>query len=277
MTQYMSVGGLTAIQAEQMNMSIRLASDGLTFAISYNARPQEIFTRGHLPLGYGYRSWSEAVRELFYAHPELSLPYRQVDLYYEPMYSVLVPEELYDPADPAVWLRTIEAEERVSGDSYVYLGRRIIDEEKVIVSAWYADLYQFVHRTHLQLHTHPYYMPVLERRKLISRQRSGAELCMLIRPEGVDCFILQAGELIFLNSFTFVNTQEQTDLVGELTYYTFSIWRSMGLSTTESHLYLSYPLGAKPEESPLRATAERLCGELSSRLAHIETEALSWL
>lgn len=259
-----SVGGLNATRAEQMYMSIRLKSDGLTFAVGYGTEPIGMAT---LPLA-GYGDLGEAVREQFFTHPELSFPYREVIVYFEPMYSVLVPRELYDPQSSDMWCGALS--EDTSGIESI--GYPLPDESKVIVSAWSADLYQFLHRTHLRLRMIPYYVSLIERRKIITRQLQGAELCVSLRRDGADCFVLRAGELVFLNNFSWVNAHSQEDMLGELKFYTFSLWHSIALSADADSLLLAYPIG----DQMLQEVAQGALVELSTRIARTEELAHTW-
>lgn len=230
---------LDAVQAEQYNMSIRLSSDGLTFALSYSSSPQATLERGTLSLEPGYASAEEAVRELLYRHPELTLPFDQVTLYYEPYFSTLVPSELYEAHQASHWLSIVGGKDW-EGAPYQCLTHALSDEPKVIVSAWSEGLYQFLRRMHLQLTTIPYYVPIIERVRRYSRQHTGCDLYVLVRREGMDVVALRAGEVIYLNTFGWAMPEDRTTLVGEAIFYTFSLWRSLGLEGEADSLHLLY-------------------------------------
>lgn len=267
------ISGITATEAEQMNMSIRLLSDGLTFILSNSTESQEIISHGHLLLERHYQGEEEAVRELFFAHPELCLPYRSVTFHYAPIYSVLAPEELFAPAEAMHWLSSALGGNKPVLEQLWATHYTLVDEAKVIVSAIDTDLYRFLQRTHLQLYVAPYYAPILEGRKPTSRSHSGVELSVVLRSGGSDCFALRSGETIFLNSFTWVNPSSSEDTLGELTYYISSLWRNLGLNGHTDRLYITYPSDSLVEER----TAERLGATLATRIAHIHTEPFGYL
>lgn len=244
---------LDAVRAEQMSMSMRLTSYGLTFAYGHSANDRH---EGILPLDTRTTSLEEAVRELFFVYPELCYPYQSVKVYYTPQHSVLVPRDLYQSSDVGGWLHGVGLNKGLQA-----LGYPLREEPKVIVGAWSAELYQFLCRTHLQLHFEPYYIALLEARRLESRLGSYDELVLSLRPEGVDCLVLRSGELIFVNSFGWTTLEEQARL-GEAVYYSFAIWQSMGLRAEHDAIHVVYP----PDHSDTEALGKHLMDELALRI-----------
>lgn len=238
------VGRLDAIQAEQYNMSIRLLSDGLAFALSYSSS-EAVVEQGVLPLGDGYGSPEEAVRELMYRHPELLLPYHRVSLYYEPYFSTLIPGELFSSGELQAWVEIVGGMQW-QGRPYQSLSYELADEPQVIASAWSVELYQFFRRTHLQLTAIPYYVPLLSSCRVASRQQQGTDLYLLLRIEGMEVFALREGALTYLNTFYWTMPSEARTIEDEVIFYVFSLWRSLALHAEQDRIHLCY-LDSRPE------------------------------
>lgn len=228
----------SVIEAEQKYMSIRLQSYGLTFAIADQpVALSELIQVGHtLPLETGHDTLASAVQSLYYTHPELSLPYHQVYLYYIPEQSVLVPESLHSEADASAWIEIVGGLER---EPMQVLSYALPSERKVMVSAWDAPLYQYLKRTHLQLRAIPYIAPLLEHLRPESRQHIGRTLVVSLRPEGMDCALLRSGDTEMLNTYRWVSPHDLDACASEAVYYILSLSQSAGLDLLNDPLLLS--------------------------------------
>lgn len=251
---------LDAVRAEQMSMSMRLTSYGLTFAYGLSADERH---EGNLPLDTRNTSLLEAVRELFFVYPELCYPYQSVRVCYTPQYSVLVPRDLYQSSDASAWLEGVGL-----GEGLQALGYALGEEPKVIVGAWPSELYQFFSRTYLQLHFEPYYIALLQERQLKSRLEACTELCVSLRLEGMDCLVVRMGELIFVNSFAWTALEQDVRL-GEAVYYVFAIWQSLGLSVESDAIYVATPC----DHAQTQALGESLTRELAQRVRRVDLGA----
>lgn len=255
-----ALGVLDAIEAEQIDMSIRLRPDGLTFALSRSLSneleslpPEEAFTLGFEP---GHPSLRHAVEQALYLHPELTLPYRRVSISYTPLCSVLVPTDLYRDGEASDWLRPIIGNSLL-GDAYATLTYTLPSEGKVLLSAMPQDLYSYLRRTYLQVDFTPYYIPALEVYQRRSREQAGEKLCLIVRPDGMDVLALRSGELRLINTFSWTKQQDHLSVLDELLFYTFSLWRSLGLDTEQDELVLlaaasHLPLGLLAQEAQER-------------------------
>lgn len=256
---------LDAIQAEQVNMSIWLRSDGLTFAQSY---PQDLsqgegLSRGSFDFARGYASITEPLEELLYTQPELGLPYRRVRLALSPLASVLVPNALYQTEEQAGWMKLVLGED-YQGQSYHICAYPLEDEGKQLIFAVPAELYSLLARTYLQLELIPYYIPLLEGRKLASRSTEGRELTLMMSREGLEVFVLEAGQLSLLNAYRWMRQGDEEAILGELSFYVFALWRSLGLSPEADRLLLCH----NSEDGEGIALAQRAQDLLSARLPH---------
>lgn len=268
---------LDAVQAEQVDMSIWLRSDGLTFAQSYasdtlgrqvpkggEANSWGLIAQAERKLSRSAESVAQAYSELIYTEPQLALPYRSVRLYYTPLFSVIVPLELFRSSEAMHWLCLIGGQ-TFEGKEYQAVSYILEDEGKCIVSAVESQLAGLLSRTYLQLEYCPYFVPLIQERKPESRSRASRELNIALTLDGMDCFALQMGSLKLLNSFGWIAVGDEDKRLGELTYYIFAFWQNLGFDPLADSLHLSY----YGDSAELEGLAVRATAELSSRLKHI--------
>lgn len=252
-----ALGMLDAIQAEQVNMSIRLRSDGLTFALSTPNRGEELREEKQtLSFERGLPSLEQALEQMFYLYPDLTLPYRAVHIAYTPLCSVLVPTDLYQDDDADQWFALVVGSTCL-GEAYAVLSHPLPSEGKVLLSAIPRGLHGYLRRTYLQLEFTPYYLPILEIYQRKSRESSGEKLCLILRSEGMDCLALCMGELRLINTFSWTKQADATSVLDELLFYTFSLWRSLSLDPRADELVLlasslDHPMGLLSQEAQVR-------------------------
>ncbi len=257
-----ALGALDAIKAEQVDMSIRLRSDGLTFALlepgvsdrcpSEQSGQSLAFPRGHASL-------ESAMEQAIYLHPELALPYREVHILYTPLCSMLVPADLFAEEEAGDWLGAVVGNS-LGGEEYVALSHPLSGEDKVLLSAIPRGLYSYLRRTYLKPELTPYYLPILETYQRQSREQAGERLCVILRLEGMDCMALRQGELRLINSFSWTRPTDEGAMLDELLFYVFSLWRGLSLEATRDQLVLlstasAHPLGRLAQEAQERLVA----------------------
>ncbi|MDO4692041.1 MAG: DUF3822 family protein [Porphyromonadaceae bacterium] len=245
-----TTGVVNSSQSEEMNMSIRLMSGGLAFALWSSREEAEPLTQGFIPIGTGYGSWSEAMQDVFFQNEFLCFPYHSVSAYYQPEQIVLIPREHYEAEELGLWLQAVSPLSAGEEPQWGALAYPLEDEGKLQGLAWSQSMYQFLQRTHLRLRMIPEYMPWLALRKRLSRQSTQAELCVSLHPEGIDCFLVKQGEVQFANQYRFVRPSDEHDAIGEMNYYILALWRSLELRGQIDSLALCYSLDEGESNSP---------------------------
>lgn len=258
-----ALGMLDAIQAEQVNMSIRLRSDGLTFALSTLLETEETRREEQtLPFERGLSSLEQSFEQLLYLHPELTLPYRSVQVVYTPLCSVLVPADLYREGEAEHWFAPIVGSTCL-GETYMVLSHPLPHEGKVLLTSIPRGLYGYLKRTYLQLEFTPYYLPILEVYQRKSREIASEKLCLMLRSEGMDCLALRSGELRLINTFSWTKQADSTSVLDELLFYTFSLWRSLSLDPRVDELVLLASSSEHPMGMLVQEAQERLSGYIA--------------
>lgn len=268
---------ITANQSERMSMSIRPQSGGLAFALWSDIPCEELYARGFLEISSGYRYWWEAIQDLFFRHEFLCMPYHHVQLYYRPLHRILVPKEHYEEGREELWMCPVSPTS--GGDALEQrqiLSCPLQDEGKVQILSWSAPLYRFLQRTHLCLQAIPDYMPWLEARKRQMRQRSHPELCVMLHPDGIDCWLLAQGETLYTNGYAFVRAADLEVVVGEIGFYILALYRAHDLANRGGSVRLCYNLDATDIQIEHdRQVLSRVQALLSQSLSQLELDTHS--
>ncbi len=215
---------ITALQAEEMTLDLRLGDKGLAYTI-YKAEGDVYRSSEVLTYNLGL-SIEKAVAELFYEQPLLSLPYKQTKVYYLPRAVTLVPEALYTKEESEVWLGSMAIEEESGRLLPYYLG----EEGKILLGMMPEGLISLLQRQYLTVTFVPCYVEYLER--LIEHCRSeGTERLVVIDAyEALTIAHLGANGLGFLNSYKYVKPWQEESREGEIIYYQSLVWQTLGLS-----------------------------------------------
>ncbi|WP_329905153.1 DUF3822 family protein [Porphyromonas pogonae] len=267
---------LSVQTAELYNMSIRLLPDGLTFTLSL-ASDGEVSYAAFLPAESGHQSYEAAIKELFFRHSMLCLPYKSVSVYYQPVCSVAIPEELYSQGRVAQWLDAVfdPATCNLSKGDLIDLIYPLKSEGKILAFYYYRDLVNFLKRTLLVVHAVPYFIPSLENIRIESRVTQGKKLCLYLRPERIDYLLVDQGKTVYTNSFILTSGALPAESIDEIIFYTFTLWRSLSLDSQVDSvkiLYALLPEGAQ-ETLELQSMAEQLQSLLEAYISQVSLQS----
>ncbi len=222
-------------QAENMSMSIRPTSSGLTFIIYEGQNFDGAKHEGFLPIEASPKAWSERISELFFSHNVLALPFHRVKLCYEPQQGLIIPRELYKDDFDDLWQSYLNSDEEL-----LCLKEGVENEAKKLLFYYPKDFLNFLKRTHLRLLEECYLIPLMKQDKQQSRQRGRRRLSLSLRYGALDCWLIAQGELQFYNSYKIIESQNAQAIEGELMYYLFMLVGELGLNLEEDEVQL-YP------------------------------------
>lgn len=254
----MTLAELTPLQAESMSMSIWLKSDGLTFSIEQEAEKTQPLITGQLPTPSGYTSRLEAIQELIYQHEWLCYPYQRVYLYYVPLRSVLIPQELYESQHANLWLEGI-----CTLEDALVLAEPLPLESKVLLTATDRALINLFERIHPPLLPRPYYLPLILTQRQETRRQGNKVLLVSLRGAQLDCIGLNAGSLSYINHYD-ICAMHGLRSVPEMMYYILGLWQTLQMNLTADELVLV------PENQEEPGELTTLAEELAAYITHIE-------
>lgn len=277
-TSYPTKINLSAHEAEQYSMSIRLSSDGLLFALTpcADAVDEATYFEDYIKFPSNKHRFEEAVEEALFAHEFLLLPYRSTKIYYEPFAGILVPQDLYSPRNDEAsdWMECLINTEDINRNTEVgiCLSYSWEDEDKTFVGRYSRRLYSLLGRSLSSPRFVPYFVPYLSKQKQLSRQSDCRSLCVYLLDSKIDVLLLEEGMLGFYNTFEFVRESDSQASRGELLYYVYSLWKMLGLEGTLDKLIL---IDATPREG-IGFTQGILSdlGELKKRIKIVEVVTL---
>lgn len=214
---------LTALQAEEMTLELSLGNKGLAFAIYdkegelYSPREQLIYNTD--------LSQEEAIMELLYEQPLLSLPYKHTKVYYLPKAVALVPEALYDKEESEVWLGGMTTPE-LAGRLLPYYLR---EEGKVLLGMMSESLVTLLQRQYLLISFIPHYIEYIEHLVEYCRSEYCERLVVAVAYEALTIAHITGRGLCFINTYRYVKPWQQESREGELVYYQSLVWHTLGL------------------------------------------------
>ncbi len=255
-------------QAENMSMSIRPSSSGLTFIVyegkDFDGAEQE----GFLSLDTSPKAWSERVSDLFFTHSFLALPFHRVKLYYEAVQGLIIPNELYQEHFDELWQTYVNHDEELTT-----LREELANEGKSLLFYLPKALLTFLQRTHIRLEVAPYILPSLAESQLKTRQKASRSLSLSLRYGALDCWLLEKGALQFYNTYPIVEQQNAQAIEGELMYYLFMLVSELGLDLEEDELTIvSSKSESETIKSLLAEATERLDQNLVERIHNYKKE-----
>ncbi len=251
-------------QAENMSMSIRPTSSGLTFVIyegqDFDGDKQE----GFLPIEGSPKAWSERMSELFFSHTVLALPFHRVKLSYEPQQGLIIPKELYKEDFNELWQAYLNCDEDL-----LCLKETVENEAKNLLFYYPKDFLNFLKRTHLRLQEECYLTPLMKQDKHETRQCGKRRLSLSLRYGALDCWLIAQGELQFYNSYQIIESQSAEAIEGELMYYLFMLVSELGLNLEDDELKLLKNSSESPAiQALLNGAIERLKVNVRERIAN---------
>ncbi len=255
---------LNVEEAEQMSMSIRPSSSGLTFVIYEGQHFQGKAVEGFLPIDASPNTWADRISDLFYKHSFLALPFHRVKLLFEPVEGLLIPKELYQENFESLWLSYLNSEEELVG-----IKEDIDNEDKSFLFYYPKALLHFLKRTHLRLETVSYFKDLIAQAQLTTREQASRSLNLSLRLGVLDCYLVDKGSVQFYNRFPIVESQNQAVIEGEVMYYLFMLIRELDLNLETDTLNIQISTAEdEATQKLLQATVERLEGNLEERIKH---------
>lgn len=259
----LSASGPLLSVANSYELSIRLWSDGLTFL----RRDLGTATKSHephqyLPFETGHTDYATAVKELFFRHELLTLPYKSVKVYYQAKNFVLVPQALYEEGRGDYWLRS--AVMPPTTHEQIVLDHALPNQDKILLLDWDKALYDFIRRTHLASTFIPSTALLIDENERLSRLQSGNCVAVNINRHSIEIYVFKSGQIRFANSFP-LSQGDGNSLQEELIFYLISVWNSLELQP-EADLVKIY-LAPKFE---LDVNSDTLLSTLSPFIRNVE-------
>lgn len=235
---------LSAEIAETYDMSIRLMSDGLIFSLSPCDKKiiedeQKVYKSTYL-LEQGAENYCSAVKELFFHHQHLTLPYHHVHIAYQPDSYVLIPRALYEEGRGDYWLRTA-VQLNDEKKEMAIMEYNLTHQDKMLILAWDKPLYEFLQRTQVGTVFSPDFAPFLLETERKSRQHSGKRIAINLRKEKMDIFVFEGGSIFFANSYTITDDSNIQTISEEMLFYLITIWKSLKLNAQSDQIVICMP------------------------------------
>lgn len=220
---------ISALQAEEMSLSIWLRPGGLTFAVY----PKGVEPERGQPLSEGQYSYQpshtplERITDGLYREPLLTLPYQRVHIHYTPASPSLVPAALYSEEQAEAWTVTT-----TSGPSERLLSFALREEDKVLLGSMNRQICDFLDRTYLRPDYRPAYAAELGRLRELAREQRGAELLVWLTMRGLTLAYISPSGIEYINAFDYVRPEDERTHLGEVVYYLSLVYQTLGLSPT---------------------------------------------
>lgn len=251
---------ISAIQAEELNASIWLRSDGLSFATSHQDAPYPASEALSTTKSYLFsldRSLADGFRECIYQHPHLALPYHEVRVYYTPASLTLVPLALYEFDAPEVWLPTVVGSKEETLRPY-----ELKEEEKVLLGSLDRELTVMLERTYMRISFIPMYAERLQ--SLVMNARTAGSPCLLLwlNPRGMTFALADDSGVRYINTFNYVSPSDERTFLSEVIYYLSLVSQALALGE-KTTLEMAHEL---PKGHPLYREQERLLASLKAEL-----------
>lgn len=218
------------LEAEEMTLRLELRYRGISYTL-YDAEEQPYGTAQDVDYPEGM-STHEGLTHLLYELPVLSLPYREVRVYYMPSAVTLVPESLYDSAEGELWRTTTCPSE----EPLRLLPYTLPEESKVLLGAYPEALVLLLQRQYLSLQFVPVYMPRLHAALEASRTEGRGRLMVLEGATSLTIAHVAPRGLLFLNTYDFVRPEDESSRADERAYYRSLVWQTLGLSAEHCHV-----------------------------------------
>lgn len=214
---------LTTLQAEEMSLELRLGDKGLSYTI-YDR--EGVVYRPSESLIYNTAiSQEEAITELLYEQPLLSMPYREVILYYLPRAVTLVPEALFTKEESEVWLGSMS----VAEDAGRLLAYNLKEEGKVLLGMMPESLIALLQRQYLMIRFVPCYIKRIEQLIELCRSEANERLVVIDSYETLTIAHVTGSGLNFVNSYKYVKPWQEESREGEIIYYQSLVWQTLRL------------------------------------------------
>lgn len=231
---------LLNITEETLNeiMSIRLMSNGLRF-VSSDSESKKILNEEYIDIPLGLK---KGLSEVFFTNEIFKKSYSNINIYYEAKRWILIPKDIYEEEKKDYWIKSIVENNKEEASSSIVLDFKLEEDDKVIVSEFDKEIYNFLNRNMILKG----FIPFFSKDFKIFRQKS------LILPEeviislnigeiGMDFFIWKNGQIFSASHFDFTNviTKDIKNISEELLYFTLTIFNSNNLSNSSTPLIIS--------------------------------------
>lgn len=260
--------------APTQSLSIRCLSGGLAFCVRSSETPAKTLQRGFLPFASeDGESWVERLQGLFYREEALSYPYQQITCYITPEAAVLVPRDLIQSGQEALWLLdAVETDALLAASSDKHYQQAVLsDPAKSLVMRSSLALYQFLRRTWLVFEQRPASQVALEH-FLSQRPGAGQSTLLVLLEEGLLTSIaLHGSDLIAYRQEKLRSLGGARTEAEEALFYIFALWRHLGLDAERDQLLLCQRegWGSAEEALPEAPALDELTSLLTPHLAQV--------
>lgn len=212
--------------SEKYIMSIRLRSGGLSFS-GYNPSESGSFFYREANFERTTLSYTESLKEFFFQHEMLTVPYRKINIIsVSPQYT-LVPADAYDSKQAQLFLKF-----NFSQPESKALTNNVKKYNLEVVYGIDDELFEFCSRTLLDpcfFHHITPQLTYLRKQSLLTNTR---KMYVNLHGNMVDIICLNRGDLLFANTFSFAH---QNDIL----YYILYVWRETGMNQLTDQFQLS--------------------------------------
>ncbi len=211
-------------QAQSLDTSIRITADGLYFLGIHRGKIQESKA--------AYLRFTEAVPEalknVFFAHPTLSLPFRSTRLYLDDGSGyTLVPDDLEPTGTGAEeWLSPV-----IDTRGKHTLSVHLDDAPASISYAVEEELYEFCQRSFVfPRFDHPQ-RPLTSAVMRYTRRHYPKAMMAILNDKYMDVALARQGSLLLANRYPIADH-------ADVLYFVTALWRRFALDPTADHLHL---------------------------------------
>lgn len=187
------------------------------------------------------------LKQFFFEHPILSLPYRstQISIHDQSAYTI-VPQDLFHTTTAEDWLAVVTE----LGDRQV-LSEDISQEQMTLCYSISQELYDFCQRS-FSLPSYTHTIKSLITSAILESRRSNHRLLMAEYSTGtLDLVVAEEGALLLANRYRVLGASD-------ILYYLTSVFRQFRLSNTDDPLYLYTDQPVPQLEQELRDTIRQL-------------------
>lgn len=225
---------ITALQAEQMTLKLSVKHQKIDYEV-YDIQEDKptLIECGSCPVGETQTA-IEALAEVLYETPILTLPYGHVRLYYLPQRLCLVPQDLYTPE--ANWLACLDSNEGAGKMSL--LSHKISGTDQMLCSSLPSEVLHFLGRQYLSIEYVPEFSEQLSALLDLSRSSGRGQTLVYLDPTGLSLAHIETKGIAFLNRYAYVSPWQEASCEGEVIYYLSLMYETLGLSYRAEDIHI---------------------------------------
>lgn len=214
---------LTVDNSGKYIISIRLRPDGFSFSGYQPVTPGSFFFR---EIGFEKgESFTELLKETFFAHDFFSWVYKQVQVITETSHYTLVPENLYDEKRRHEFLDFTLSDPGVFCLHNEWKG-------KILLYGIDNEIYEFCSRSFINPRFYSHITPQVMLWEQDSLKRnSAAQMYVVLHDRMIDICCFRQGDLQMVNSF-------KVDQPEDILYYILYVWKQIGMDQEKDLIFI---------------------------------------